>query len=239
MRYSIIITTILFSSIGFCAGGNFFNIYSPVNNAYKGDFEFTMNHSFLGPINDEPIDTFFGIDNGANIKVGLKYLFTDNLNLSLSHTRFGHRNSVSAGWSTELTSYNIELGAVTGYSNVKPSLLQDREGDIFAVATGSLWLLKNKLRPVLNYAFDGYTEEQGLGVGLEIVVLQNLSLISEYVPAQDDNLNSSFSIGGRYSTWSHQFLLGVTNTSSIDIQRQLTGTPLEDMYLTLSIRRVL
>lgn len=233
------VVLVLVCSTAFGFGGNFLNLYTRADNASKGDFEFTMNHRFFGKaLEDDPLDSFFGLDDGANVRVGLSYFLYDDLDIGVTHTRMGHRNTVSVGWNTVISTLNAELGALAGYTSFKPSPIEDREGGIVATLTASTWFLNNRVRPVLNYAFDGYSEDNGPGIGLEIAATEKFSVIGELFPSADEELNASFSVGGRYSTWGHQFLLGLSNSNSIGVQRQLAGAASNDLSVTLSIRRV-
>ena len=239
MRPVLPVLLVLLGTSAFGFGGNFLNLYTPAYNASRGDLEFTMNHRFFGKaLEEDPLDSFFGMDNGANVRIGLRYFFGDDLDLGVTHTRLGHRNTVSAGWNTVVSSLNTEFGVLAGYTSFKPSPIEDREGGIIATFTASTWLLQNRLRPVLNYAIDGSSEYNGPGLGLEFAATEKFSIIGEYFPSAVDNMNASFSAGGRYSTWGHQFMLGLSNSSLIGARELIAGAATNDLSVALSIRRV-
>jgi len=219
--------------------GSFLNLCSPISGPLRGDFEFSMNHRFYGAaLKDDPMDSFFGLDTGANVKFGVRYYARDDFFLGVSHERLGSTNSINAGWSTSPAT-NLEIGIEGSYSSVKPTASEDREGGVMAVASLSLSFLQGKLRPVFNYAFDDYRDNNGAGLGIEFQAAEKLALFGEYYPVSDDDAEEDcFGFGARYHTWGHQFLLGLTNSSGIGIYEQLEGSGTQDLSFALSIRRL-
>lgn len=222
-------------------GGAFPNLQSSVSSISAGDFEFSMNHRFIGPaMKDDPLDSFFGLDDGANVRFGLRYFLMDDLYLGFAHTRLGHMNTITAGWEHMISPLNTDFGALVGYSSLKMTSNSNREGGMVATIYVSAWFLSDRIRPLINYAFDGYLDKSGPGLGLEIAATDKISLMGEFFPyAGDDDSEDCFSFSGSYSTWGHQFILGFTNSSSIGPQGQLSGSTTSDLSVALSIRRLL
>lgn len=221
-------------------GGAFLNLHS-FSGISAGDFEFSMNHRFIGAaMKNDPLDSFFGLDNGANVRFGLRYFPTDELYLGFTHTKLLHMNTITAGWEHTISLFNTELGALLGYSSLKMTSSSDREGGLVATIYLSAWFLSGRIRPVFNYAFDGNLDESGPGLGLEIAAGDKISLMGEYfLYIGDDDSEDCFSFSGSYSTWGHQFMLGFTNSVSIGPQGQLNGSTTNDLSVALSIRRLL
>ncbi len=241
MKYVIVPLLIMLCASGFGYDGAFFNLYAPESGISEGDFEFSMNHRFFGAaFKDEPFDTFFGLDSGANVRFSFRYFPVENLSFGLSHSRLGSTNSIYAGWSESLLSPGIEFGLVAGYESVKLTSNSDREGGIIATAAVSAWLLNNRIRPLFNYSYDGYREDGGASAGLEVNVRDRMSLIGEYFLSTDsDDLNNCYTFGCRYSTWGHQFMLGMTNSFGVSAYEQLAGSSTSDLSIALSIRRLI
>lgn len=219
--------------------GSFLNLFNPITGTEQGDFEFSMNHRFFGAaLKNDPMDTFFGLDSGANVRFGMRYYARDEFYIGMSHERLGNNNSINAGWSM-IPAQNLTIGIEAGYSSIKPSGSEDREGGIVATGSLSLLFLDGKLSPVFNYAFDGNRENDGPGLGLQFQAAEKLALFGEYYPAPDDGAEEDcFGVGARYNTWGHQFLLGLTNSSGIGIYEQLTGSNTQDLSFGLSVRRL-
>lgn len=219
--------------------GSFLSLHSPITGVSRGDFEFAMNHRFFGAaLKNDPLDSFFGLDNGANVRFGIRYYATDRVYVGGSHARLGNNNSVYAGWSAAPAG-NLLVGIEAGFSSVKPSSAADREGNINAVGSASIGLFQDKLRPVLNLAYDGYRENTGAGFGVRYQVAERLALLGEYYPsAEEDAGEDCFGMGMRYNTWGHQFLLGLTNSSGIGIFDQMASSNTQDLSFALSVRRL-
>ncbi len=240
MKYIALIITAILCSAASAYSSSFFNLYSPVPLIEVGSVEFSMNHRFFGnALKDDPLNSFFGLDDGANVRFGASYFIVDGVNLGLSHTRLGHTNTISSSWNEKISTTGIELGALIGYSSVKPGSFSDREGGIFATLAVSAISPCKRLKPAVNYIFDGYEDESGFGLGIEIQATERISLIGEYFPySGEDDMNDTFAFGGRYNTWGHQFLLGFCNSSGIGPQAQLRGASDNDLSIALSIRRL-
>jgi len=98
------------------------------------------------------------------------------------------------------------------------------------------------VRPVFNYAYDGYRDQSGPALGVEIGVADKISVLGEYFPItgdENDSRKNCFLVGARYSTWGHQFMLGLSNSQGIGTIGQLSGAPTNDISFALSIRRIL
>lgn len=224
-------------------GDNFFNLDTPLYGLSEGDYEFSMNHRFYGAaLKDDPLKSFLGLDDGANVRFGLRYVAMSGFDIGISHERAGHAYTLTAGWSGAIVPVDIELGASAGYTSVEYNATDGREGGLIASLCVAARLFGSRVRPVVNYAYDGYREDSGPGFGLEVGTTEKLSILGEYFPVIGDdngNMEDCFSIGARYSTWGHQFLLGFSNSQGIGTRGQLMGAPTNDLTIALSIRRTL
>lgn len=239
MKTAAVVLLVSIAAVAQTYSGSFLNLYSPITGTEQGDFEFSMNHRFFGAaLKNDPMDTFFGLDSGANVRFGMRYYAGNDFYMGVSHERLGNNNSVNAGWSI-LPSPNLTVGIETGYSSIKPAGDADREGGIMAAGCVSFSFLNGKLRPVFNYAFDGYRENNGAGFGIDFQAAERLAFFGEYYPASDEGQEDDcFGMGARYNTWGHQFLLGLTNSPGIGVQEQLAGSYTQDLSFALSIRRL-
>jgi len=241
MRYFILLAAISACALGASDYyGGFLNLLAPVNGLSQGSFELQVNHRFFGEaFKNDPLENFFGLDNGANVGFEARYFATGDLYFSYGHTRLLHGNRFSAGWvEPELGPVSLEVRA--GYEAVKPSSQEDWDGGLTAEAGVSAMLLQDRLRPVVNFAYDGYLEEGGPGFGLEFYLMENMSLMGEYFPAAAEGaIEDCFSMGARYSTWGHQFIVALTNSHGIGPRGQLAGAADADLSMAFTIRRVL
>lgn len=240
MKYLLIAMIAISSVFASEYRGAFLNLPVPVDGISGGDLELVVNHRFFGyAFKNDPLESFFGLDNGANVSFGMRYFPADDLYLNYAHTRLWHRHTVSAGMSYMVLGPLQLLGEV-GYTTIKPGGAADWEGGLVATFSASARLLENRIRPVVNFAYDGNREESGPAFGLEVTVTDNVSVSGEYFPAAVENAdNDCFSFAGRYSTWGHQFILGLSNSSGIGPWDLLTGSSTGDLSVAFSIRRML
>lgn len=235
MKISAVLMALL-TGIGFAYGAGLLNLVSPETGLEKGDFEFIMHHRFFGAaLKNEPFETFFGLDNGANAMVGFSYSPLNGITTGLFHSRLWKTNGLLCRWNGNPS--GIQLGIEAGLSSIKPTVNADRETGLIASASVAVPLLNGRIRPILNYAFDGNREENGAGLGLEAALTERTALFGEYFPQGDNDTKDCFGAGIRHATWGHQFQLGLTNSSGIGVYEQLTGSSTGDLSFALSVRR--
>jgi len=222
-------------------GDALLNLHTPLYGLSRGDWEFHMNHRFFGAaLKNEPGNTFLGMDSGANVQFGARYVAFEGVDVGLSHETAGHAYTFTAGWSGRVVPIDLELGAEAGFTSVEMSASEGREGGVVASICIAARLFGAGVRPVFNWAYDDVRDDSGTGFGLEVPVSERTSLYGEYFPLHGgaQGMKDCFAIGARYSTWGHQFLLGLTNSAAIGTRGQLGGAPTNDLSVALSIRRM-
>lgn len=242
MRYAALAFLVLLSGSTAGYGESFLNLHTPLYGIARGDIEFHMNHRFFGAaLKDEPLNTFLGMDGGANVQFGARYVPMEGVDIGLTHETAGHEYTLTAGWSGRIVPVDIELGAEAGFTSVEVNATEGREGGLVASIAIAARLFGGSVRPVFNWVYDGYLDDSGAGFGLEAGLSERTALFGEYFPVHggEPEVKDCFAFGGRYSTWGHQFLLGLTNSSAIGTRGQLGGAPTDDLHLALSIRRML
>ena len=219
--------------------GSFLNLRAPISGMDQGDIEFTMNHRFFGAaFKNDPDESFFGLDDGANVRFGVRYNLRHDITLGASHARLGSRNTITACW-TGYPADNLSVVLEGGWSTMKPTGSSDRENGVLATAAVSLFFLQDKLQPVFNYAIDDNRDLSGVGMGLSFQAAERLALFGAFYPADNEEAeHDCFEFGVRQNTWGHQFLLGFTNSSGIGIYDQFQGSNTQDLSFALSIRRL-
>lgn len=241
MKRTAIAILLLLCGLAAGYGGSFSNLLAPTYDVATGDIELSVDHRFFGAaFKDDPLDSFFGLDDGANVGISARYFAANEFYFGYTHKRLGHVHTLLGGWQNLLPLRNIELAALAGYKSVKFSAENDREGGMIATGSISAWFLNGKFRPVFNYSFDGYQDENGMGFGLELTASENLSLLGEFFPAADEAAaEDCFSFGCRYTTWGHQFYLGMSNSFGIGARDMIMGSPNGDLSVSMGIKRLL
>lgn len=218
-------------------GAEPYNLLSPVSGIEEGEFEFVLQHRFFGAaFKNEPLETFFGLDNGANAMVAINYSPWRGISLGAFHSRLGRTHGLLSRWHGSLLP-PLLLGVEAGLTSFKPAANADREMGIVAAASLSMPLLNGRVRPTVSYAFDWNRENDGAGAGMEVALSRSTALFGEYFPWSGEGRNDCYSLGARYTTWGHQFHLGLTNGSGIGIYEQLEGSSSGDLSFGLSVRR--
>lgn len=218
------------------------NLDVPYTGMPKGSIEFSLNHRFYGEAFEDSFGNFFGMDNGANVSVGLRYFVLDDVDVCFSHTRTAKEYTGGAGWSRWLGGPGVEAYIFAGYTSVEPLPDQDREDGFVSIVTLSAGPFGGKFIPVASYAYDGYLDRSGPGFGLEIIASDHVSLTGEYFPVssreEGDLPEDAISFGFRYSTPGHQFLLGLSNSQGVGIRSQLTGAANNDLSVAFTVKRL-
>jgi hypothetical protein len=244
MRAGILTLVLLAMTITSVSGYemSLLNIDTPYTGMPRGSLELVLNHRFYGDAFDDPLDNFFGMDDGANVSVGLRYFVVDEIDFSVSHTRALKEFTAGAGWSRSLGGPGLDAYLFAGYTSIEPAANQDREGGFVSIVSVSAGPLAGKFIPVASYAYDGQLDRSGPGFGLDILASGRISLFGEYFPVagreESDGDEDAFSFGARYSTWGHQFVLGFTNSYGVGILDQLTGTDSNDMRVAFTVKRL-
>lgn len=241
MRYLAALLIISLMAFASDYQGAMLNLMAPVSGLSEGSFEVTVNHRFFGEaFDDSPLESFFGMNDGANVAFGIRYFPRGHVYLSYQNGISARSHSFELGWvETDLEPAVMEFNA--GYHTFRTGSTSngDWEGGLTATFGLSAFLAGDRVRPVVNYAYDGYREEGGPGFGLEFYVMEDMSLWGEYFPAADDAAeNDCFSFGSRYSTWGHQFIVALTSNPWIGPQAQIMGAPGDDLAVGFQIRRM-
>ena len=242
MRVAATILAIAFPLAAY--GPGMLNIETPAPATGQGSLELRLNHRFYGAaLKDEPIETFFGMDIGANVGAELGWFPVSGLEIRAGHVRSLKEYTLGGYWSTYVDGF--EAAFSMGYSSVKPVANQDREGGLTLLGAFSAPFAEGRVIPTVNYSYDGRTERHGPGFGLSFGLGENTALIGEYFPLLDRDEDDPsilpedpFSFGVRRTTWGHQFVFILGNSTGIGPRGQLNGAATNDLALGFTIRRM-
>ncbi|MFH1007833.1 MAG: DUF5777 family beta-barrel protein [Candidatus Latescibacterota bacterium] len=238
LRTMIAVLVVLIPQSLLSQGNGFLNLTVPTG-LEEGQAEFIVQHRFFGKITEDPLDTFFGIDSGANVRIGLRMVLREDFGLVVSHIRMQKEYEVGLSYTCDIPHRLRTQGDVRVFS-FKPGV-QEREHGIFCQ-----WALVGapvlgRVTPALNLGYDSYEGSAGLGFGFDVALLERLSLIGEYFPVLDGNgLSDCFALGINFRTYGHRFMLLSGNSSEIGTRRLMRGTGNgRDLYFGFNIRRLL
>ena len=200
----------------------------------EGLWQARISHRFRLRANEDPMDTFFGVDGGASVFLECARGISDALTASLAKTNFpGHELqlqlthrirspilatlSASANWNYK----DNGIGEKEAYSFVFQGMLPFRvRKGLSAVLVPSLLLpLREQEEEILS-----------LGLGLSYDLLEDTPLMVEWFPVLSGDIGankSTWSVGvGKHIGW-HDFALVLTNSEGISPTDYLRGGDLD------------
>lgn len=206
------------------------NIKSPsALEANQGDLDIL--HRFFGSIFEQPLQSLFGINSGANVYIGYRYMIGSGIELNASYYWLYQEFTVGASYTYSMP-FGLHTQADLQYFNLASSATE-RAGGVSAamsLQTDPLWGL---FSPVLVTGYDSYYNRLGFGAGLLVTVMEGLSVIAEVYPpfgiggtAHTDELAAyaTVSLGVRLDTFGHNFVFLVGNSYQMEERRLMAGS---------------
>lgn len=204
----------------------------------QGQAEFIVQHRFYGKITEEPLDTFFGMDMGANVRIGLRVALREKFEFKVSHIRFQKEYIVGLSYAYVVPD-RLRSQAEVQFFSFKPGIEERKRGLFTQLTLQSTPVLK-RVTPVVNFGYDSYERSAGMGFGLDVGLLEHLSLVGEYFPVLDgDGEVDCFAFGLGLRTYGHRFVVLLGNSSEIGTGRLMRGTNARDLYFGFNIQRLL
>lgn len=219
-----------------------------VSDFQQGDAAFSVRHRFYGDITKS--EEFFGLDNGANTLLALRYAPFKQLVFGVHHISQLQEYNVRIGWSQRFewvhTQWNINL------FSFKQNRLDDRRYRIFSNVVLQTPRFFKYLRITTNIGYDNYDEKLGAGVGMEVELenflpdtmtfTQTISLLTEWYSkhAQRSGLtrdNNAFAVGIKFQTYGHHFELLGTNSSATEPRSMMQGSNSKSLHFAFNINR--
>lgn len=218
------------------------------SNLYPGESEVNLAHRFYGKLKDEPLDTFFGMDNGANVQVSARACVWKSLELKAGYTRSGKQYDLGMSYRISPVDFPILAQLDWKYfSFVQPGISSRRENFLYLAAfQAAPW--KDRLVLTLNTGYDGYYERSVNGLGMQIFATDKLSLIGEYYPVWDRDSatnivkqylgkHDAYCIAIKADTYGHHFIFSAGNSAGMDPRKQSLGADTRDLHLGFNIQR--
>lgn len=219
---------------------------------HRSTLELEIQHRFYGVLTQQPLSTFAGVDYGADVSLGLRYVPFAGLDASVSHIRDHQEYTIGTGYSRTILDSLAQGRADLRYFSYREPGSRDRHQNLFYQVSLQGRLPGGRVEPVLAAGYDGDNRRAGVGLGLQAVVarrvglLEEVSLMGEYFPVVRNSSPSlalgdrnSFAFGIGLRTWGHQFVLMAGNSTAIGMRRLMLGSNANDLHLGFSIRRIL
>jgi len=219
-----------------------------VSNFEKGDAGFSIRHRFFGDITKS--EDFFGLDDGANTMLGLRYAPLKNLILEVHHTSQGGEYNGRIGYAHKFEYLHTQLNF--NYFSFEEGSLEDRRANLFANAVLQTPVMFEHLTLTANVGYDNYYEKTGAGFGVEVstqnflptmfTFTETMSVLAEYYTKHEDLVGfdrayNSYAAGIKFRTYGHHFELLGTNSTSTDPRTMMQGTNSDVVHFAFNINR--
>lgn len=215
----------------------------------SGQSQFLVQHRFYGAMDDQPIDSFLGLSEGATVDLGFRVSPLKRVEMRLHHTFLNSEYRLGAGVSFSPLIPGCRAQAGFDWVSFKSGRFvegywrEDRESVWF----GRIELqgpTVARLTPVVNAGFDSDNRKTGFGIGLDCAVVRNVSVIGEFFPRSDrDSWEGSrsydcFAAGVQVRTYGHHFIFQIGNSTDIGLRRMMRGAPNRDLKFGFGIKRL-
>jgi len=206
----------------------------------KSEAALTIRHRFYGKI--EKAENFFGIDDGGNVMLQLRYAPLDNFLIEVHHTRDNKEYNFALGYSYDFDF--IKASYTVNAFSLKLSEFKDRQTSYFGNLSLQTPNYFNHLILTANLGYDGYYENLNAGFGADFNVAnmfsqsltftERISIMAEYYPQSSkiDGVSGkydSYAAGIKFQTFAHHFEILVSNSVGMDSRTMMLGT--NDNYL--------
>lgn len=219
-----------------------------VSNFEAGDAAFGIRHRFFGDITKS--EDFFGMDDGANILLSLRYALFKSVVFEVHHTREDREYNARVGFVHKFSWLHTQLNV--NYFSFEEPLLAERKENVFVNAALQTPLMFEHLRLTGNVGYDNYYEKAGGGIGIELLsanpfpetltFTESISLLAEYYTKYEglenfDRKYNAFAAGFNFRTYGHHFEILTTNANSMDPRTMMQGTDSNVMHFGFNINR--
>jgi len=234
MRWQLLLILLLFSSL-YAYEKSMANLYVPTG-LEKNQGEFSILHRFYGDVTDNPLDTFFGIDTGANVSINARYQLIDRLEFKLNYQRRQSEKKVGISYKGAIEDFPVYGQLDIHYFTYDEPNQEDETAHNFeytlSLQNEQLW---DRLVCTANIGYDAYMKRFLSAIGVSLQLSESIELIGEYYPVFDresaeDRLQryigeyDSYLLGLCLQTYGHRFIFTFSNSDDIGIRRTSLGT---------------
>ena len=211
----------------------------------QGDIDLLIQHRFYGSVLDNPLTTLFGLEIGANVALGARYMILPGLVARVLYTTGGQEITVGAGYAYHLQNFPLAVQAEADF--ISPQGFTARGYGVFGLVTAEAGPFFNFGYLTVEAGYDSYLNHFGAGIGGRIELNESWAIVGEFYPfiaegieqhVEELGSSSAFSAGLMLTTAGHQFSLVIGNSSAVGERRLMAGTPgFTGLYLGFNIQR--
>jgi hypothetical protein len=207
----------------------------------RGQMYFELGEKFNTSLKNYPADDFFAIvDGGANIKLGIRYMATNNIEIITSY--ISEKMEKTAGlaytFDFERDGFNAKIEAL--YINYKETPGEALKSEPFGLVSFQTVPFIGKMF-VLTLDCGLESGHFGMGTGILYNISEHNCLLAEYYPVINQyksNTTGCYSFGYKHDTYGHQFIFRVGNSNQIGTRDLMHGTNSDNFYAGFDIMRL-
>ena len=182
---------------------------------------------------------------GANACLMLRYALSSDLEIGASYLFIPKQYTLHTGYTIRVRPLFVNLQPYISYFGVQPDYDQRwRNGVLYQLNLQSEPLLR-MITASLDAAYDGYGKKYGIGMGVDIDLLENIALLGEYYPVIGERDTTFFGaekvncfiFGIKISTYGHHFIITFGNTADMGIRRLMRGTENNSLRFGFNLER--
>ena len=212
----------------------------------QGDLDLLFEHRFYGSVLDNPLQDLFGLQVGANVGFGARYMILPGLQARVLYATGNEDLSIGAGYG--LWFKGLPFGLQADVELDSPLAAAGRAYAVFASLSAETTTFLKVLTVSTEVAWDGYLNHLGTAVGVRVDVVPDLlAIVGEFYPffllGTEQNtgelgVTSAFSAGLMLSIGGHQFSIVAGNSYGLGDRQLMAGAPpTGGIYLGFNIQR--
>ncbi|MDD4310709.1 MAG: DUF5777 family beta-barrel protein [Candidatus Cloacimonetes bacterium] len=224
-----------------------FSLFTPTSlNANEGEIH--LAHRFYGDVSNEPLDTFFGMNEGANVNIATRYNIIYGIEAKAGYTRASKQYDIGTSYKLSPAEFPLQAQIDLQYFSFVPTVLNERRDNFLYVLSAQSKPLYGVASIAMNAGFDGYYERLINGYGLQLKLSDRISVLGEYYPVWDRKSaaeqvkqylgkNDAYSFGVKLNTYGHHFMFCLSNGWEFSPARQSMGTSSQNLHFGFNIQR--
>lgn len=222
MKKLALVSAVILLGISFLGAyhSNSIGLYTP-STLQNVQGEINLGHRFYGQVNHDVLDSFFGSSSGANAIVGYRQHFLFGAEAKIAYHTANKQLELGAAWQYHNDEFPVKLQLDAGYASFRKEFSTDRESDIGIMLSAQNKPIADRLIFTLNTGYNTYYERLALGLGTQILLTDDISLLGEFYPLLDDEnssdnvysvgKHSAFAAGIALDTYGHSFIFSLGN----------------------------
>ena len=211
--------------------------------------EISIQHRFRGAFDEEPFDTFFGINRGANVALFYRQAFIYNAELKLGYIKDNNEYLVEGSWLLPLKESPVQAQLNLQYFSYEDFFNPEKRlKNVMAVLAVQNKPVYDRLIFNANLGYEAENERLVSGIGVQVIILPTLSWLAEYYPVWDRNSapqgvqvqlrkHDSFGTGIKLDTYGHHFMFMLGNNEGMTLRKSTMGSITKDLKFGFNIQR--